>query len=50
MRSECVLDRAPAYGWLQAVGSDVVLGACMRCAGCGGHSHYYESSEQLVIQ
>eukprot|EP01046_Picozoa_sp_COSAG06_P046893 COSAG06_NODE_6717_length_2812_cov_9.889053_1_plen_240_part_00 len=50
MRSECVHDRAPAYGWLQTVGSDVVLGACMRCAGCGGHSHYYESSEQLVIQ
>jgi len=50
MRSECVHDRAPAYGWLQAVGSDVVLGACMRCVGCGGHSHYYESSEQLVIQ
>ena len=50
MRSECVHDRAPAYGWLQAVGSDVVPGACMRCVGCGGHSHYYESSEQLVIQ
>ena len=50
MRLECVHDRAPAYGWLQAVGSDVVLGACMRCVGCGGHSHYYESSEQLVIQ
>eukprot|EP01046_Picozoa_sp_COSAG06_P036936 COSAG06_NODE_4122_length_4548_cov_102.653405_8_plen_67_part_00 len=26
------------------------VGACMRRVECGGHSHYYESSEQLVIQ